>query len=182
VARSHRASGVSMSSKGKTCLRGCAAKAWHPAAEFTEMHRTRQRDWNQIGVADAPVRNARKKSSQKSTRPRGAKDAVTFPGAIGRNNACVRADAQPVAEGGGATAARRGVYRSGWLASVPMPTAAGPVPAGPVAKPEGRPFPRGSLALLLGPPDDEWVTTAALSTTTCPGGLRRGPGEYGRRP
>jgi len=36
---------------------------------------------------------ARKKSSQKSTRPRGAKDVVTFPGAIGRNNACVRADA-----------------------------------------------------------------------------------------
>jgi hypothetical protein len=66
------------------------------------------------------------KSSQKSTRPRGAKDVVSFPGAIGRNNACVRADAQQIAEGGGATAARRGVYRSGWLASVPMPTAAGP--------------------------------------------------------
>src|SRR3954462_6217933 len=40
------------------------------------------------------------KSSQKSTRPRGAKDAVTFPGAIGRNNACVRADLQQVALGG----------------------------------------------------------------------------------
>ena len=44
--------------------------------------------------------DARKKSSQKSTRPRGAKDAVTFPGAIGRNNACVRADLQQVALGG----------------------------------------------------------------------------------
>ena len=39
------------------------------------------------------------KSSQKSTRPRGAKDVATFPGAIGRNNACVRADAQRVARG-----------------------------------------------------------------------------------
>jgi hypothetical protein len=44
---------------------------------------------------------ARKKSSQKSTRPRGAKDVVTFPGAIGRNNACVRADAYRVARGEG---------------------------------------------------------------------------------
>jgi hypothetical protein len=43
---------------------------------------------------------ARKKSSQKQTRPRGAKDVVTFPGAIGRNNACVRADLQQVALGG----------------------------------------------------------------------------------
>src|SRR6476469_7595082 len=43
---------------------------------------------------------ARKKSSQKSTRPRGAKDAVTFPGAIGRNNACVRADSLQIALGG----------------------------------------------------------------------------------
>ena len=43
---------------------------------------------------------ARKKSSQKSTRPRGAKDVATFPGAIGRNNACVRADLQQVALGG----------------------------------------------------------------------------------
>jgi hypothetical protein len=32
-----------------------------------------------------------KKSSQKSTRPRGAKDVDTFPGAIGRNNACSQA-------------------------------------------------------------------------------------------
>ena len=69
------------------------------------------------------------KSSQKSTRPRGAKDAVTFPGAIGRNNACVRADARQVAVGGErATAARRGVYRSGWRASVPTPAAAGSAP------------------------------------------------------
>jgi len=45
--------------------------------------------------------SARKKSSQKSTRPRGAKDVVTFPGAIGRNNACVRADARRVARGEG---------------------------------------------------------------------------------
>src|SRR6478672_5665203 len=49
-------------------------------------------------------RHARKKSSQKSTRPRGAKDVVSFPGAIGRNDACVRADARQIAEGGGATA------------------------------------------------------------------------------
>src|SRR3954451_3276230 len=48
----------------------------------------------------AAATSARKKSSQKSTRPRGAKDAVTFPGAIGRNNACVRADLQQVALGG----------------------------------------------------------------------------------
>jgi hypothetical protein len=47
----------------------------------------------------API-PARKKSSQKSTRPRGAKDADTFPGAIGRNNACVRADLRQVALGG----------------------------------------------------------------------------------
>jgi len=40
------------------------------------------------------------KSSQKSTRPRGAKDVVTFPGAIGRNNACVRADSLAGALGG----------------------------------------------------------------------------------
>jgi hypothetical protein len=48
----------------------------------------------------AAAASRRKKSSQKSTRPRGAKDAVTFPGAIGRNNACVRADSQQVALGG----------------------------------------------------------------------------------
>ena len=36
------------------------------------------------------------KSSQKSIRPRGAKDVDTFPGAIGRNDACVRADAQVI--------------------------------------------------------------------------------------
>ena len=42
-------------------------------------------------IVDAPPsHNARKKSSQKSLRPRGAKDAETFPGAIGRNDACVR--------------------------------------------------------------------------------------------
>ena len=34
----------------------------------------------------------RKKSSQKSTRPRGAKDVVTFPGAIGRSDAWRHAD------------------------------------------------------------------------------------------
>jgi len=51
------------------------------------------RDYNAI---IAPFK-ARKKSSQKSTRPRGAKDVVTFPGAIGRNNACVRADTQQAA-------------------------------------------------------------------------------------
>jgi hypothetical protein len=67
------------------------------------------------------------KSSQKSVRPRGAKDESTLPGAIGRNNACVRADAAAKRlRGEEASGARRGVYRSGWPASVPTPTAAGP--------------------------------------------------------
>ena len=52
-------------------------------------------DWLSI-----PLEASAQKSSQKSTRPRGAKDVVTFPGAIGRNNACVRADARQVAVGG----------------------------------------------------------------------------------
>src|SRR6476469_4479868 len=60
---------------------------------------------------------ARKKSSQKSTRPRGAKDAATFPGAIGRNNACVRADLQQVALGGRKRLSRVGecIVADGWL-------------------------------------------------------------------
>jgi hypothetical protein len=59
----------------------------------------------------------RKKSSQKSTRPRGAKDVVTFPGAIGRNNACVRADLQQVALGGRKRLPRVGecIVADGWL-------------------------------------------------------------------
>ena len=114
-------------------------------ADFSQRLAKRQRDCDRplrakrrythpAGSRSARGTDARKKSSQKSTRPRGAKDAVTFPGAIGRNNACVRADLQQVALGGEeATAARRGVYRSGWAASVPTPTAAGstgPYPGG----------------------------------------------------
>ena len=53
-----------------------------------------------LGSRACCLSNSAQKSSQKSTRPRGAKDAVTFPGAIGRNNACVRADLQQVALGG----------------------------------------------------------------------------------
>jgi hypothetical protein len=44
-----------------------------------------------IDTPVAPKPLAHKKSSQKSIRPRGAKDVVTFPGAIGRNNACSQA-------------------------------------------------------------------------------------------
>jgi hypothetical protein len=60
---------------------------------------------------------ARKKSSQKSTRPRGAKDVATFPGAIGRNNACVRADLQQLALGGRKRSPRVGecIVADGWL-------------------------------------------------------------------
>src|ERR1044072_660070 len=54
----------------------------------------------EMASRNACLARCAQKSSQKSTRPRGAKDAVTFPGAIGRNNACVRADAQQVALGG----------------------------------------------------------------------------------
>ena len=74
-----------------------------------------------IGVEDDPARDdarcARKKSSQKSTRPRGAKDVETFPGAIGRNNACVRADTQQVALGGRKQLPRVGecIVADGWL-------------------------------------------------------------------
>lgn len=73
-----------------------------------------------IGVEDDPARDdalcARKKSSQKSTRPRGAKDVETFPGAIGRNNACVRADTQQVALGGRKQLPRVGecIVADGW--------------------------------------------------------------------
>jgi hypothetical protein len=58
--------------------------------------------------------SAHKKSSQKSIRPRGAKDVVTFPGAIGRNDACRRADV------GECVAARTpGSVSRRWKASVP---------------------------------------------------------------
>ena len=70
---------------------------WRPRSLAEDTH-----DHNAIRIVVFAARapRARKKSSQKSTRPRGAKDAVTFPVAIGRNNACVRADSLQVALGG----------------------------------------------------------------------------------
>lgn len=67
-----------------------------------------------------PQSRAQKKCSQKSTRPRGAKDVETFPGAIGRRYACE-------ADGGDAWEVRRvavKLCRSGELASVLTLTAA----------------------------------------------------------
>ena len=75
--------------------------------------------------------SARKKSSQKSTRPRGAKDVATFPGAIGRNNACVRADLQQVALGGRKRLPRVGecIVADGRLPCQRQPLRGQPVPS-----------------------------------------------------
>ena len=84
---------------------------------------------------------ARKKSSQKSTRPRGAKDVATFPGAIGRNNACVRADLQQLALGGRKRLPRVGecIVADGGLPCQRQPLRGLTVPS------RGQTHPRGSL-------------------------------------
>ena len=85
----------------------------------------------QISFSLAAATYARKKSSQKSTRPRGAKDAVTFPGAIGRNNACVRADSLAGALGGRKRCLRVGecIVADGRLPCQRQPLRGQPVPS-----------------------------------------------------
>ena len=139
--------------------------------------------------ADGAARGARKKSSQKSTRPRGAKDAVTFPGAIGRNNACVRADAWQVALGGSKRLPRVGecIVADGGPPCQRQPLRGRPIPSGGadpstwfvglVGDRRGWPecyLPRRQSLFVLDRP-----------TTTCPAGPsvpRRGAAEYGRVP
>jgi hypothetical protein len=71
---------------------GAASSVWRGSQKFKrgrEPFVTSIR--NQLCKFEWHHANGHKKSSQKSTRPRGAKDVDTFPGAIGRNNACSQA-------------------------------------------------------------------------------------------